>query len=289
MNKKVHFSRNNCMEFMNLINNNNLTGCIEYIENNINTGVSWINEANKFKIFLNNVLSNNFDYIPYKIFSQGNSKLSFLSFSTLPLITCPGAKDCKIYCYSLKAFRYPSAFFRQCQNTILMKYNFSVIANELNKYNNIAIKNNTNIDFRLYVDGDFSNEGELINWMSLLKQCNKINSYGYSKSKHLFLELYKKNFKYPSNYKLNLSNGSKFDFLDNELLKLDFVRGRFMSYKFDKKIKVNSLSKENKKQIRNSFKNKVFICPGICDSCTNKGHACGSDTFKNIDIVIPVH
>ena len=289
MNKKVHFSRNNCMEFMNLINNNNLTGCIEYIENNINSGVSWVNESNKFKIFLNNVLSNNFDYIPYKIFSQGNSKLSFLSFSTLPLITCPGAQECKVYCYSLKAFRYPSAFFRQCQNTILMKYNFSVIADELNKYNNIAIKNNTNIDFRLYVDGDFSSEGELINWMSLLKQCSKINSYGYSKSKHLFLELYKNNFKYPSNYKLNLSNGSKFDFLDNELLKLDFVRGRFMSYKFDKKIKVNSLSKENKKQIRNSFKNKVFICPGICDSCTNKGHACGSETFNNIDIVIPVH
>ena len=170
-----------------------------------------------------------------------------------------------------------------------MKYNFNIIANELNKYNKIAINKNTNIDFRLYVDGDFNDLNDLINWMTLLKTCKNINSYGYSKSKHLFLQLHDNKFKYPSNYKLNLSNGSKFDFLDNELLKLDFVRGRFISYKFDKKINTLNLTKNNKKEIRSNFKNKVFICPGICDTCTNKGHACGSSTFNNIDIIIPVH
>ena len=221
--------------------------------------------------------------------TQGNNKLSFLSFSTLPLVTCPGAEECKIYCYSLKAWRYPGAFFRQCQNTILMNYNFNIIAKHLNKYNEIAIKNNTKIDFRLYVDGDFSATNDLINWMSLLKVCKNIKSYGYSKSKHLFLELHKQGFKYPNNYKLNLSNGSKFDFLDNDLLKLYFVRGRFMSYKFDKKVKVDELTNEHKKEIRNNFKNKVFICPGLCDTCTNVGHACGSDKFDNMDIIIPVH
>ena len=289
MKNKSHFNMSQCLELMNLINNNDLKGCIKYLDNNIKTGKSWINESNKFKIFLNNIINNNFDYIPYKIFSQGNSKLSFLSFSTLPLITCPGAKDCKIYCYSLKAFRYPGAFFRQCQNTILMKYNFNIIANQLNKYNKIAINKNTNIDFRLYVDGDFNDLNDLINWMTLLKTCKNINSYGYSKSKHLFLQLHDNKFKYPSNYKLNLSNGSKFDFLDDELLKLDFVRGRFISYKFNKKINTLNLTKDNKKEIRNNFKNKVFICPGKCDTCTNKGHACGSDTFNNMDIIIPVH
>ena len=103
------------------------------------------------------------------------------------------------------------------------------------------------------------------------------------------MELHNQGFKYPDNYKLNLSNGSKFDFLDNDLLKLYFVRGRFMSYKFDKKVNVEDLTKEHKKEIRNNFKNKVFICPGLCDSCTNIGHACGSDKFDNMDIIIPVH
>ena len=288
-NKKVHFNRSNCMDVMNLINSNDLEGIIKYLDSNITSGTAWIKEGNKFKQFLTNVINNNYDFIPFKIFSQGNSKLSFLSFSTLPIATCPGADDCKIYCYSLKAFRYPGAFFRQCQNTILMEYNFNIISKELYKYNDLAIKKNTNIDFRLYVDGDYKTQNQLIMWMSLLKVCKNIKSYGYSKSKHFFLELYKQGFKYPDNYKLNLSNGSKFDFLDNDLLKLDFVRGRFMSYKFDKKIKVNELTIDNKKEIRNNFKNKVFICPGLCDSCTNVGHACGSDKFNNMDIIIPVH
>ncbi len=285
----THFNRSHCMDVINLINKNDLKGCINYIDKNIKSGVSWIKESNKFKLFLNNVFNDNYDYIPFKVLTQGNNKLSFLSFSTLPLITCPGAEDCKIYCYSLKAWRYPAAFFRQCQNTILMKYNFNIIAKYLNKYNDIAIKNNAKIDFRLYVDGDFNCTNDLINWMSLLKVCKNIKSYGYSKSKHLFLELHNQGFKYPDNYKLNLSNGSKFDFLDNDLLKLYFVRGRFMSYKFDKKVNVEDLTKEHKKEIRNNFKNKVFICPGLCDSCTNIGHACGSDKFDNMDIIIPVH
>ena len=288
--KKTHFNRSQCYELMDLISKNDLKGCIKYIDNNIKTGASWIKQGNKFKVFLKDVLNNKYDNIQFTILSNsGNSKLSFLSFSTLPITTCPGASECKIYCYSLKAFRYPGAFFRQCQNTILMKYNFDIIAKKLNKYNKIAIKNNTKIDFRLYVDGDFSNLNDLINWMTLLKVSKNINSYGYSKSKHLFLELYNQGFKYPSNYKLNLSNGSKFEFRDDDLLKLDFVRGRFISYKFDKKVDVLLLTKDHKKEIRSNFKNKVFICPGLCDSCTNKGHACGLDTFNNMDIIIPIH
>lgn len=143
-----------------------------------------------------------------------------------------------------------------------MKYNFGIIANELYKYNNKAKLKNINLDFRLYVDGDFKTINNLINWMTLLKTCNNINSYGYSKSKHLFLELHNQGFKYPDNYKLNLSNGSKFDFLDNDLLKLYFVRGRFMSYKFDKKVNVEDLTKEHKKKLEIILKIK-FLFVGL--------------------------
>ena len=286
----AHFNRTQQYELIKLLENNDLKGCIEYINNNIKSGVSWLRDAAKFKRFLIGLINQNYDYIPFTILKKdGNKKLPFLCFSALPVSTCPGAAECLKYCYSLKAWRYPAAFFRQCQNTLLMKYNFEIIANELYKYNEIAKNKNIIIDFRLYVDGDFSNYQDLINWMTLLKSCSNINAYGYSKSKHLFLELYKEGFKFPANYKLNLSNGSKFDFLDNELLKLDFVRGRFMAYKFDKKVNVFDLTKQHKKEIRKSFKSKVFICPGKCGTCTNKGHACGLDAFNNIDIIIPVH
>ena len=286
----AHFNRTQQYELIKLLENNDLKGCIEYINNNIKSGVSWLRDAAKFKQFLSGLINQNYDYIPFTILKKdGNKKLPFLCFSALPVSTCPGAAECLKYCYSLKAWRYPAAFFRQCQNTLLMKYNFEIIANELYKYNEIAKNKNIIIDFRLYVDGDFANYQDLINWMTLLKSCSNINAYGYSKSKHLFLELHKEGFKFPSNYKLNLSNGSKFDFLDNDLLKLDFVRGRFMAYKFDKKVNVFDLTKQHKKEIRKSFKSKVFICPGLCGSCTNKGHACGLNTFNDIDIIIPVH
>ena len=62
---KVHFSRSQCLELMELIDNNDLKGCINFIDNNIKTGVSWIKESNKFKVFLNNLINDNYDYIPY--------------------------------------------------------------------------------------------------------------------------------------------------------------------------------------------------------------------------------
>ena len=94
--------------------------------------------------------------LPFSVFTVGNVKLPFLSFSTLPDVTCPGAGECLDYCYSFKAWRYPSAFFRQVQNTILMS-NFNIIETELSKIlSRPTFRRADKIDFRLYVDGDFS-------------------------------------------------------------------------------------------------------------------------------------
>ena len=216
--------------------------------------------------------------LPFSTFTVGNSKLPFLSFSTLPGVTCPGASDCLNYCYSYKAWRYPAAYFRQVQNTILM-HNFNLIKLELEKVlNSSKFKNLDKIDFRLYVDGDFSNEKDLKNWIGLISNFPKLNTYGYSKSLNLFLKLHDEGFKFPKNYCLNLSNGGKYDSLKKIMQNLYFVRGNFTAWNL------------NKNEIREKYNKKVFICPGVCGSCTNIGHACGNlDVFKNIEIVIPVH
>ena len=61
-------------------------------------------------------------------------------------------------------------------------------------------------------------------------------------------------------------------------MNLSFVRGNFTAIK------------STKKDIRKQFKNKVFICGGDCGNCTKIGHACGDmSTFKNMEIVIPIH
>lgn len=62
---------------------------------------------------------------------DGNQKLPFVSYSELPMATCPGAGSCGVYkkdarsgapasgwCYSFKAWRYPPAFSRQFLNTL---------------------------------------------------------------------------------------------------------------------------------------------------------------------------
>ena len=224
--------------------------------------------------------------LPYKVFIIGNSKLPFLSFSVLPGVTCPGAGACLNYCYSFKAWRQPAPFFRQVQNTLLMLNNFDLIKLELNnalytKKGNFrkAFQDMNKIDFRLYVDGDFSNTADLKNWMKLLKNNPIIKAYGYSKSLNLFLKLHDDGYKFPSNYVLNLSNGGKFDLLIPILEKLYFVRGKFTAVKISKG--------EN---IREKFNHKIFICPGLCGKCTKIGHACGNlDKFNNMEIVIPVH
>jgi len=222
--------------------------------------------------------------LPYNIFKIGNSKLPFLNFSTLPGATCPGAAACLDYCYSFKAWRYPAPFFSQCMNTLLMMDNFSIIEAELKKIINTAKFNKLEkIDFRLYVDGDFSNYQEIINWMLLIEKLPKLAAYGYSKSLNLFLDLSDQKFKFPKNYVLNLSNGGKFDVLHKFLKDLHFVRGNFEGLKIKKGTKLS--------EIKKTYPNKkVFLCPGVCGDCTSIGHACGNlDTFKDYSIVLPIH
>ena len=260
---------------------NDIKGIITILENFVQGVTDYKVNSNEYNInkflpWLKGETSN----LPYKVFKVGNSKLPFLNFSTLPIVTCSGSGICETYCYSLKAWRYPSAFLSQVQNTLLM-FKFNIIEDELNKliYNKRTKLGKLNkIDFRLYVDGDFNTLEDLTNWMNLLKKNNKVKTYGYSKSLNLFLQLSDMAYNFPKNYALNLSNGGIYDSLKPYLINLPFVRGNFTAIK------------STKKDIRKQFKNKVFICPGNCGTCTNIGHACGNmDTFKNIEIVIPIH
>ena len=217
--------------------------------------------------------------LQFEMFKIGNSKLPFLNFSTLPVVTCIGAGICKTYCYSFKAWRYPASFLRQVQNTLLMR-EFDTIRRELERVlNTNEFRDMEKVDFRLYVDGDFFSETDLKNWMELIRDIPKLVTYGYSKSLNLFLKLHDEGYIFPPNYALNLSNGGRFDDLKKFLKGLYFVRGEFTAIKVSEG--------EN---IRDKFDHKIFICPSKCGECTKIGHACGNlDTFKDLEIVIPLH
>ena len=227
---------------------------------------------------------------PFAVWNiDGNSKLPFASFSVLPIVTCPGAAECIGYCYSLKAWRYPASFFRQVQNTLLMRHNSDVIAQATYK-----LKHNTTC--RLYVDGDFDSLRTLTFWMLVLKERPDLLTYGYSKSWNLFLmfdRLWASKIGWPKNYLLNLSNGSKFEHLRPKMERLQVVRGNFLALQIDKRLAGKYGHPEYKKALRDAAKalglNKVFECPGKCGECTKVGHLCGMESAKGVNVVIGVH
>lgn len=224
----------------------------------------------------------------YSVFSlNGNSKLPFVSFSSLPGVTCPGAGECLDFCYSFRAWRYPAAFARMAQNAYLMKYAQDQI---VYAFSSIAKARPEGFDFRLYVDGDFANGGDVAFWMQLLDKTPNARAYGYSKSFHALLG-YDIVGKWPSNYQLNISGGhNAHPTMITAVKTLPIVRGEFIAVRIGKKVKSTDHGKpETVKALRAAFIEKAFPCPGTCGSCTGKGHACGMQALKGVPIIIAMH
>lgn len=248
------------------------------------TGVNWIRDLAKLEQIV-------LDGFPrFNIFAkQGNSKLPFVAFSTLPVVTCPGAGECAKWCYSLTAWRYPAAFCKQAQNAWLMRNNKTAIVRawcDLFSVKKLA----DGFDFRLYVDGDFSCAADLTFWMDLLASEPTVRAYGYSKSFALFLQ-YDQQRTWPQNYMVNLSSGHNADQVTAALFEaLPVVRGSFVAVNVGYPVKASHYGdKEHAKALRNAYGANAFVCPGKCGECTPKGHACGSDKFRNVPIIIAVH
>ena len=296
MKNKYAFTRADALALVDLVNQietNGIEPAIKYLDKMIKqSGIkkgTWGFFAMRFK----SLLLNNRD-IPFSIFaSGGNSKLPFVSFSTIPGATCPGAGECLDFCYSFKAWRYPAAFFRQLQNFHLMnsKKGREIIAEE---FKNLKLKKGKSfLNLRLYVDGDFKNLNELTFWMNLLFLRPEIKAYGYSKSWQEFLTYDAMNLTFPENYKLNLSSGSIYgEDIKEKMNALPCTRGEFIAVEIDKRYDapIGARTRRYNKAVKDSLGDKrAFICPGLCGSCTPNGHACGSDRFNNVKIAIATH
>jgi len=260
-------------------------------------GEHWRRDLGKLKVFLLDDNRSPAFTIIRKESGEGKLGKGFLSFSVLPDITCPGAGACLNYCYSFKAHRYPAAYSRQAQNTVLMQTEAGrnqIIA----AIDELASKRRGNIDFRLYVDGDFSSGGDVSFWMTLLKQNEWLQTYGYSKS---FLELlgYDATHPWPANYLLNLSEGHKHKQSIVDLVSaLPICRGSFGAVPTLGKYKPTQWqTSEYRKDILAQHKaltgRKAYVCGGKCGACvTRQGvnmHACGDRQFNNVDIIIAIH
>ena len=234
---------------------------------------------------------------PFSVFiKNGNKKLPFYAFSSLPFVDCPGKGQCVNYCYSLRAWRYPAAFFRQVQNSLLMRYCPEKIAKAFQ-----AIP--TGKTLRLFVDGDFKDVATLKFFMDLINSRPDLSVYGYSKSWKEFVQLDSTGYAWPKNYRVRKSNGSKWarTGISNAFSRLPIVGGEFDAVPVAREFIRNRSyqdtampgSREYRATVRKELSktySKVFPCPGNCGNCLPGGrHACGVKEFDGIAIGIGIH
>tara|TARA_B100001094_G_scaffold102571_1_gene98675 strand:+ start:966 stop:1925 length:960 start_codon:yes stop_codon:yes gene_type:complete len=243
----------------------------------------------------------NLETISIEIYQTKNKKLPFINYSNSPVSNCPGAAACLVFCYSLNSIRFPAAFTRWAICSILEAEAPEILTEALayvcNKRNNKKlIESQGFIDFRLYNDGDFKDLNRLYFWMDFLKQHPYIKAYAYSKSWPLFIQAVKERGEsyFPDNFTLNLSSGSRYHNLKDIMKVYNFTRGEFIAVKIDRKTTGDKLTKFEKQYIRTKARSmghkKIFICPGLCGSCSRVGHACGNkDIFKDYTIITPEH
>jgi len=241
------------------------------------------------------------DTISIEIYQTKNKKLPFINYSNSPVSNCPGASACLVFCYSLNSIRFPAAFTRWAICSILEAEAPEILTEALlyvanKKANQKIIKSQGYIDFRLYNDGDFKDLNKLYFWMDFLKKHPYIRAYAYSKSWPLFIQAVKERGEkyFPDNFTLNLSSGSKYHNLKDIMKVYSFTRGEFLAVKIDRKTTGDKLTKHEKQLIRTKAQsmghNKIFICPGLCGSCSRVGHACGNKkVFQGYTIITPEH
>ena len=234
---------------------------------------------------------------PFSIFAEkGNSKLpSFVAFSSLPGVTCPGAGDCLQFCYSFKAWRTPMAFGRQAMNAYILRFKPQLIVAALDALM-LKKKFSEGFTLRLYVDGDFSSVSDFALWQGILKERQNIAAYGYSKSFNEILAYAKSGASFANNYVLNVSGGHNHNENTVKAIEaLPITRGSFVAVPVAHKGRsIDHGNAEHRKHVQSATKvihnvKTAFACPGQCNTCTSSGHACGSMKFKGITIGIAVH
>ena len=234
----------------------------------------------------------------FSIWTRGNEKLPFLSFSALPGGQfCPGAGACLRFCYSFKAWRNFTPFVRQLQNTILLdtERGRQQIRDQLDAQLKKTKFAGRQVEMRLYVDGDFRHKADIDFWFETIKS-RPLQVYGYSKSLDLFRNIWMSGESVPSNYMLNLSEGGRHDDIHDFMLaaNIPWVRGRFIAVPDVRKgildldrSDVRFMIKWAKEKYGPDSKN--VVCPGRCGTCTKIGHICGLPQFKDYNVLISTH
>ena len=207
-----------------------------------------------------------------------------------PSLHMSRAGDCKDYCYSLRAWRYPAAYFRQLQNTLLMRFAPDIVASAFAR-----IRHGRTLG--LYVDGDISSVSELDFWFRMLADRPDIArtvtlSRGkyFSSTGRVANELRAKPLEW-----FYLRGGNE----NAHAWPTGNPRGVYRGPHGASVLATPSSALHRERITKTSGtrpapdasgQNRVFSCTGRCGTCAQGSHACGDNSrFRGVMIAIGVH
>ena len=197
--------------------------------------------------------------------SKGNRKIGrVLNVSLPPMITCANCKECKHYCYDVKACL-------QYANTVIDARirNYSILMKDRNVYFNTIRttleRRKKNFNFRWHVSGDIIDMNYLENMIAIAKDFPRFNFWTYTKNYDLVNEYIRQHGK--SRKKAIPSN-----------LSIMFSEWRGLPMNNPYKMPVFAC------HFPTDPTPKTFKCPGNCDICVKNHLGCvaGMNTYNDL-------
>ena len=195
--------------------------------------------------------------------SNGNSKIGkVMNVSTMPILACGNCKECKNYCYDVKAcVRFVrNVLFNRMKNFLIAKYDrkrfFAEIRNKL-------AKRKKNFYFRWHVAGDVLDYEYFLEMVAIAKEFPYFRFWTYTKMYSIVNRYIAENGSLPKNLVVMFSEWDGVQ-LDNPYNNPTFS------------VKMANGNKNHSVE----YFDHIFKCPGNCDFC--KTHHCGCVAGMNV-------
>lgn len=204
--------------------------------------------------------------------SKGNRKIGrVMNVSLPPIMTCHNCKECKYFCYDIKAcLQYPNTVIdARIRNYVIMQRS---MADYFNRIEQAIERRKTNKYFRWHVAGDIVNMEYFENMVEIAKRHPDFVFWTYTK-----------NYNIVNQYVWEHSSGFVADAIPTNFhIMFSEWDGMPIDNPYGFPIFTCKLKSGNKNHSPEFF-DSLYKCPGNCDICKACGMGCigGMDTYAD--------
>ena len=204
------------------------------------------------------------------VISNGNSKIGrCMNVSLAPIITCGNCKECKCFCYDVKAcLQYTNVRDARARNTVLALKHRDKFFNAIDKK---CSRRRTNKYFRWHVSGDIVDYNYFENMVAIAKEFPDFTFWTYTK-----------NYDVVDSYVSNNGNSKENAIPENFHVMYSEWDGMPIVNPYGFPIFTCKLKSGNRNHPVEFF-DSLYKCPGNCDICKACKMGCigGMDTYAD--------